>query len=440
MRSARLALLALALMVLAVGLGGCTVDNFFDAGAFDAGPRVDRDGGPVDGGRHPDAGPPPDAGPFPDDAACASSVVTADVQRLPVDILWLVDNSTSMQPAIEQVQLGLNNFAALIAGRSLDYRVIMLSLRGEGPTTSGASRYRVCIPEPLGGPACADNAPRFYQVELDVRSTQPLEQFLGSLGQTAGYLETDDRGSAPWQHLLRPEATKTIVVVTDDNARMVNRSGSGFVAGPLNGGDPVATADWFESSADASDGSNPFSSRTLPEGILRPVWGGLFDGYVFSALYGYGSDTDPSVRCTYPGGSSPPSSGATYSALVARTGGVRARICDGPAAWGPFFDQVATAVERAARIDCAIDIPPPPGDMFFDPARVNVSLVSGGVASDLGKVAGPGACDARGGWHYDDEASPTQVVLCPASCDAAQPVAGEARTVDIRFGCQTLPI
>jgi len=399
-------------------------DAGFDAARADTGPR--------------------DAGTLDPDAACSSASVTAQVERLPVDIIWMVDDSASMAPAIMQVQLGLNDFAALIASRDLDYRVIMLSLRGVGETTVGGSRrYQVCIPPPLAGAACADNT-RFFQVEVDIRSTQPLEQFLGTLGQTSGYQATDGRGSGPWEALLRPGATKTIVAVTDDNARMVVRSGGGFVAGPgggRSGGDPVATADWFETTADTSAGSNPFNSRTLPEGILHPRWGGLFDGYVFSALYGWGSETDPSVRCTYPVGGNPPSSGPTYSELVSRTGGVRARICDGPAAWGPFFSDVATAVERTSRIDCSIPIPDPPMGMFFQRDLINVFLTEAGGASErLGKVAGAGACDARGGWYYDDEAAPTAVVLCPSTCARVQPDAGVARTIDVQFGCQTIPI
>lgn len=387
-----------------------------------------------------DSGPLPDRGPLPPDAACASETATATVERLPVDIVWMVDNSASMRPAIEQVQAGLNDFAALIASRDLDYRVIMLSLRGVGETTIGGSRrYQVCIPPPLAGDASCGDGPRFFHVSVDVRSTQPLEQFLGTLGQTSGYGPSDERGSEPWAHLLRPEATKTIVVVTDDNARMVVRSGGGFSAGPSGGrdGDPVATADWFETTA---AGRNPFNSNSLPEGILHARWDGLFEGYTFSALYGWGSASDDTVRCTYPDGTSPPASGRTYSELVRRTGGVRARICDGPAAWGPFFDDVARAVERASRIDCAIAIPEPPAGMVFERDRINVWVDTGSGPTRVGKVEDAAACDARGGWYYDDEDAPSAVVLCPATCDAVQAAPGESRRVDVQFGCQTILI
>jgi hypothetical protein len=244
---------------------------------------------------------------------------------------------------------------------------------------------------------------------------------------------------------LRPEATTAIVVVTDDNARMVvaGPTPGTFVSGPGVGtsGDPVATADWFETTSDTATGSNPFNSQTLPEGILHPRWGGLFDGYVFNALYGWGSEADPSQRCTYPGGSSPPSSGPTYTELVSRTGGVRAQICAGSAAWGPFFSDVATAVERTSRIDCSIPIPEPPMGMFFQRDRINVFITEdGGVSERIPKVASAADCDDRGGWYYDSEAMPTSVELCPVTCMRVQPDAGVIRRIDVQFGCQTIPI
>ncbi len=144
----------------------------------------------------------------------------AQVESLPVDIIWVVDNSVSMAPAIEEVQNGLDDFAALVDSRALDYRVILLSLRGQGLLSIGGSnRYGVCIPPPLSADNACGDGPRFFHVSVDIRSTQPIEQLLGTLGQTAGYTALDSRGSEPWLQLLRPEATKTLVLVTDDNAR-----------------------------------------------------------------------------------------------------------------------------------------------------------------------------------------------------------------------------
>lgn len=423
--------------------------------------RVDP--GPVDAPLPdwPDTGP-PDAPPpdvtFPDanvDASseCAAASVQATVERLPVDIIWVVDNSSSMAPAIEQVQSGMDAFATRLAESSLDYRLILLSLRGRGETTrSGSRRHQVCMPPPVGGVDCADNPPRFFQIEVDIKSTQPLEQILGTLAQTIGYREGEDRGGPPWLPLLRREATKSIVVVTDDNARLCG----GPRGCDLTGGTPwsctVAGAMPFDEPTDFETypgGPSPFSSTVqLGPGILAPVYdypdtGPLFEGYTFNAIYGWGSETDDGITCGECGGvgSIVSSPGPTYSALVRRTGGVRARICDGPSAWGPFFESLATNVVETSRIDCEVAVPPPPDGMFFLPDRVNVRVRGRDGDRDLGRVNGPDNCDATtGGWHYDDEATPTSIILCPASCALArEQVTGPGTGVDVRFGCDSVP-
>jgi hypothetical protein len=368
------------------------------------------------GGPSLDGGTPGDGGLDPD-AACATTVQGAVVEKLPVDIVWVVDNSSSMQPAIAAIQAGLNDFATLVDGKGLDYRVIMLSLRSPTSPISvgGSTRYPICIPQPLAGDDGCGDGPRFLHSSVDIRSTQPLEQVLGTLGQTAGYQPGDDKGGEAWAQFLRPEATKTFVVVTDDNARL------------------SATA--FETFA---GGKNPFNSTTLPPGILDPSWGGLFDGYLFDAIYGWGSDVDPSVLCTYPDQTMPAAAGTTYTTLVQKTGGVRAQICDGAGAWQAFFDQVAESVSKTAKIACELEIPEP-DDGTIDYGKVNVAVSGNNGSETLLFVSDAGGC-APGGWYYDDPTKPEKVVLCPASCDAAQAVFDEDASAEVQvlFGCDTI--
>jgi hypothetical protein len=350
------------------------------------------------------------------DAACATATETAVIESLPVDIIWMVDNSTSMQPAIDQVTQGLNAFAQLIGQKNLDYKVIMLSLRSKtNPVTiNGGQRYAVCIPPPLAGDTNCGNSATFFQSSIDIRSTQPLEQFLGTLGQTAGYQQGEEKGGEPWKQELRPNATRTIVVVSDDDSRLLPNDFEHFAGG-----------------------QNPFNSLTLPPGILDPSWAGLFDDYIFSGLYGWGSDTDPNVKCTYPGGTTPPSSGPHYTQLVQSTQGARAQICAGAAAWTPFFDAVAQAVQKGAKLKCELDLPTPSSGTL-DPGKVNVRVVTPSAATTLSKVAGASACDAGGGWYYDSDTNPTKVHLCPASCDSAQAATTEGVEIQVLFGCTTI--
>lgn len=343
-------------------------------------------------------------------ATCAAVASEAELVPLPVDIIWVVDNSNSMEPAIAQVKAGLNDFADLISASNLDFKVILLSHRGTADLS-------LCIPPPLSGDDACGNGPRFFHSSVDILSTQPLEQFLGTLAQTNGYMAGQPRGGEPWADELRPEATKTIVVVTDDNSRL--------------------SATQFQTFA---GGQNPFNSLTLPPGLLDPSWNGLFDQYLFSGIYGWGDPLDASVICTYPDSTSPPSSGLTYTTLVSQTGGVRAQICDGANAWAPFFDSVAQAVVQASAIECTIAIPPPPPGEVLDFAKVNVQLVSGNDEEIIPNVGGEPGCGGGEGWYYDDPDAPMNVVLCPASCDHAQELAGpnQPGKVEVLFGCETI--
>lgn len=353
------------------------------------------------------------------DAACSAAAAEAPVVRQPVDIIWVVDNSVSMAPAVREVTAGLNRFATLVGDRGLDYRVIMLALRSPTPeiTVNGGQRYAVCIPAPLAGNSQCGNGPRFRHAAVDIRSTQPLEQLLGTLAQTEGYQMGRERGGEPWRDFLRPSATKSIVVVTDDNARM--------------------SADIFEN---FEGGRNPYSGTfTLPPGLLHPTWNGLFTGYVFHGIYGWLSEAMPNRACTYPSGGTPPNAGIVYNELVRRTRGARARICDGASAWGPFFERVATAVEESARIACDLAVPDAPAGNVLDPERVNVVL-RGETRVTLGRVGGASACGSSGGWYFDDPRNPRRVFLCPSSCERAQTeLRGDGRGVEVLFGCLSIP-
>ncbi len=394
--------------------------------------RIGRDGGGGSG----DGGAPTDAqlADVVDDATCASATSEATVGRRPVDIVFMVDNSSSMQPAVREVNQGLNDFARRIADSGLDYRVIMLSLRGSSPM---GSLYPVCIPAPLGGTGCG-NAERFFHVDVNISSTQLVEQFLGTLAQTEGYTVDAQDGSEPWRDYLRGDATKTLVFVTDDNARTCARPHMG---GSCQAGDPRLTETSLE---DFPGGGNPFKGSTLGPGIRTATYGGLFEGYTFNAIYGWGSESNPDVTCESADPDFPAAAGHTYTALVQRTGGVRAQVCDqaDSAAWDDFFDRIASRVEDTARIDCDITLPAPPDDQTLNPAKVNVVVRSGDDARTLGKVADEASCGAFGGWYYDHDAAPTEVRLCPSSCEDVQDVLRESGSagIDVQFGCDTLLI
>ena len=65
-----------------------------------------------------------------------------------VDVIFVVDNSASMEDEIAAVRANINqNFAAIVQASAVDLRVILLSLYG----TSGTN---ICIGPPLAGAEC----------------------------------------------------------------------------------------------------------------------------------------------------------------------------------------------------------------------------------------------------------------------------------------------
>jgi len=98
----------------------------------------------------------------------------------------------------------------------------------------------------------------------------------------------------------------------------------------------------------------------------------------------------------------------------------------------------ALAQIRTSALDCTFVMPDAtePGDVL-DPKKVNVSYSAGDVTDEtIGYVESPSACGADGGWYYDNPEIPSQIELCPASCDTVQD--DHDATVEIVLGCETV--
>jgi hypothetical protein len=93
---------------------------------------------------------------------------------------------------------------------------------------------------------------------------------------------------------------------------------------------------------------------------------------------------------------------------------------------------------RGQVLPCEYDIPEPSsGALSFD--RLNVEFTTGGETDVVPKVDGAGDCGSdQPGWYYNasEMETPTKVVLCPATCSAANSASGNR--IDIVLGCQTV--
>jgi len=91
---------------------------------------------------------------------------------------------------------------------------------------------------------------------------------------------------------------------------------------------------------------------------------------------------------------------------------------------------------RATALACEYLLPPPPEGEVLDINKVAVSYTpgGGGVPKQIPKAEDAGDCGSGEGWYYDNDVTPTKVLLCPASCQTVQSD-GEAK-VDVLFGCE----
>lgn len=312
---------------------------------------------------------------------CAAISETATNRLQPADIIFAIDNSGSMDEEIVFVREQMNRFSQLITDSGIDVRIILISagIGMQDPDSDGDSDEQdngICIDAPLGSGSCPDDSapPRYLHVAEEVSSSDALNLFI----------ETYPR----WRDQLRSTATKTFVVVTDD---------------------------------DATDGPNDSASAfTAAAKALDPS----FNAFVFSGIYCFTECPEAAEI------------GRVYIDLVAQTGGVAGDLCLQD--FASVFDDLADAVIGASRLSCEWTIPAPPPGQNLDPALVNVQYTPSGTgrAETVLHHDSIAACGGDEGWHYDNNAAPTKVIACPATCTRLQ--ADESAKIDVLFGCETL--
>jgi hypothetical protein len=92
---------------------------------------------------------------------------------------------------------------------------------------------------------------------------------------------------------------------------------------------------------------------------------------------------------------------------------------------------------RGTALQCAYTLPDSMGRMI-DIKKVNVRYTPGGSTTSevIPKVANEADCAMRDGWYYDNEAAPTRIIVCPATCDRfSRDTKGK---VEIEVGCATI--
>jgi len=323
--------------------------------------------------------------------SCEAISAKADNRRAPADIIIAVDNSGSMDEEIAFVRAELNRFSKQIEASGVDVRIILISAAytppganvpndsddGDDESDEGSEddENGICIDAPLGSGNCPDdsNAPRYTHVPIEVGSHDALNLIIDEYPR--------------YQSQLRADATKTFVVVTDDNAE----------------DEPNDTPAGFR-----------MSVAGLP--------GGLFPQWTFSGIFCQ-RECEEAAEI-----------GTVYQQLVSETMGVAGDLCDQN--FAPVFDALASAVIASSGLACQWSIPSAPLGQSFDRSKVNVQYaLAGNAPMSLLQVPGAADCATRAGWYYDNPSDPKQILVCPAACDMLQN--DVQASFEVLFGCET---
>lgn len=332
---------------------------------------------------------------------CASFSQTARNTLQPADVIWVVDNGGSIQGDIQFIRDNLDEFSQQIVDSGVDARIVLISDALDPDVVSMATPLggpsgdwrSICIDAPLGSGSCPDDSvpPGFLHVDQNVGRGQPTAP---TPERTA--LNMLLTTFPEYRSVLRPEATKTFVVVTDVDADYApNDSAAAFTAN-VAATDPQLFAEWKMSGIVAFD--------VCPANDISSVF-------------------FPSVR------------GQVYLDLIMQSGGVAGDLCKMD--FAPVFDDIAQGVIGASDLDCEWAIPEVPQGETFNPDEVNVVLRSSAGEQAFGNVPDTAEClNVDNAWYYDAADAPTKLLACPQTCDFIRSVPGA--TLDILFGCDTI--
>ncbi len=369
-----------------------------------------------------------------EEPVCAGGSTTTTAATSPVDIIFLIDNSKSMDLEIAEVQTRIYaDFAQIIEQSGLDYRVIMISRYGQVGVAIGDSNHPICIGSPLGGNACTNpsteplknNPPKFFHYSADVGSRDAFCLSIASFDQPDEFGDPNRSGwsvKAPngWSAWLREEAFKTFVFIGDDD---VSCSSWGYAFDDLSttsGGAAAAAAFDAQLTARSPEQFGTPSARNY-------VWHsivGVPDAAVPNEAWPSTAPIQTSMCSTAAG------PGIGYQALSKLTGGLRYPVCRA-GNFDAVFSAIAHEVIATAQAQCDFTLPQ---DTNLDPESAQVHYDDGsGAETMLSEVASLAACSGDG-WYYDDPTNPSQLSLCPSSCNSLQSTAGARAWMEV--GCQ----
>ncbi len=314
---------------------------------------------------------------------CVEVYEEADSEILPVDIIFAVDNSPSMDLETGFTQKNLNEFSAQIAGAGADAHIVLI-------TSQSTAENGICVDPPLGSGSCPNdsNSPVYLHVGEKVNSHDPLKKIYDTYDQ--------------WKDLLRPVSKRHFIVISDDNS---DYSADTFV-------------DWMASVQPPID-EFTFHAITASNG-----WETNSVGMAIACL-----NNHPCCLLGY-------GKGFVYEELVEQTDGIWGDLCTQD--FDPIFDAFAEAVGNTA-LACEWKLPEPPPGEQINPEEVNVDFIDEeDKTHHIGYVESQADCEnVEHGWYYDQPSNPSKVYVCEQTCDWIQNQ--KSAKMNIILGCQTKP-
>jgi len=340
-----------------------------------------------------------------EDQACATDADEASVVKKPVDIILVVDSSSSMAGEIDAIEQNLNtNLGSELEASGVDYRIVLLADHGDADVSG---KFGICIDSPLSGHDCdavdGDALPvdgdRLKHYPIYVGSHDAYDRILSdyALDDDGIYDVAPQGGLVPalpygYGEFLREDALKVFLLISDDDTQ-------------------GATT---QSAAD-------FDAALL---AMAPEQFGTADNrnYLVHSIVGQeGKATDTSIPwldtdavATRTCGGDSEAAGVQHQELSILTGGLRFPLCDNEN-FDAVFQAMAENLTEEVTLGCTFQPEPDHGELDFDRMVLYYTDGVDGETSTLNRVANSGACEANS--YY---VSAGLVSLCPSTCDDAQ--------------------
>jgi hypothetical protein len=225
---------------------------------------------------------------------------------VPVDVVFIVDNSASMAAVDGAFEAALPVFVALLEDEGVDHRVILLSRhRSAARSASDVASRSVCVSAPVSGLAeCPSErpvpGPRFFPYGIEIGNTDSLERALEAFSSPDPFGLTQ----IGWSEWLRVGSRKVFIEITDDDSAL-------------------PSVEFLEALAAAAP-EHFNADPTRPGFVFHSVLGVVQKARALD-LYAPDEAIEPDV-CSG-AGTDPDNSGRVYQALSRETGGLRQSIC-----------------------------------------------------------------------------------------------------------------